>query len=298
MNRCSIDPTGILAGVLSAVLAMVVGCEQPVKTPTTKPTESAKPNHDRIGDVIRRDPVGYLESCLDRCKKIDAFTTTFYRRERLGIVPALRPVERILAKWRRSPLSIKFDLPDDTSEYAESVYVEGQNDNKLKVLPRHGLLGLPPTVGSFPVSWSILFHKAKNPITDFGPQRMLERTLYKIGLARKEKIPGQIIEYKGVVELQITGQVAHHIQITNPNHRDFPHAKQNLYIDAELQIPAGSYLWTKDGLLDAMYLYADMTPNAQLTDADFTIKGPPKKAPPSKAKPKAAPKPAGGKPEA
>jgi len=118
---------------------------------------------------------------------------------------------------------------------------------------------------------------------------MLERTLYKIGLARKQKIPGQIIEYKGVVELKITGQVAHHIQITNPTHRDFPHAKQNLYIDAELQIPAGSYLWTKDGMLDAMYLYADMNPKAQLTEADFAIKGPPKKT-----KPKAASKPAGG----
>ena len=81
-----------------------VGCGQPVKTPTTQKAGAGKANHDQVADQIRQDPVGYLESCLDRCKQLDAFTTTFYRQERLGIVPTLRPVERILAKWRRSPL--------------------------------------------------------------------------------------------------------------------------------------------------------------------------------------------------
>ena len=134
---------------------------------------------------------------------------------------------------------------------------------------------------------ALLFHKAKNPITDFGPQRMLERTLYKIGLVRKNNIPGQIIEYKGITKLELTGQVVHHIHITNPAHKDFPHGRQNLYIDVERQIPAGSYVWTQQGPLDAMYLYADMNIDPGLTDDDFRII-PPKKP----AKGKAASKPA------
>ena len=204
----------------------------------------------------------------------------------VGFLP---DVERILAKWRRRPLSIKFTLPDETSEYAQSLYIDGQNKNRIKVLPRRGLLGLPPTVGDFPDSWSILFHKAKNPITDFGPQRMLERTLFKIRLAQERNIPGQIFEYKGVVKLQITGQVAHHIDITNPVHPSFPHSRQDLYIDAELQIPAGSYVWNREGVLDAMYLYADMNLDPSLTDADFTIEPPSSSRPAGKARPASRP---------
>lgn len=279
-------PTRLLFGCI-ATAAIIAGCAEPAKVSTTQSSKEVKPNDDQIGDVIRRDPVAYLESCLDRCKKIDAFTTTFYLQERLGIVPTLRPVFRIAAKWRRSPLSIKFDMLDETSEYAESLYIDGQDDNKVSVLPRHGLLGLPPTVGKFPVSWSLLFHKAKNPITDFGPQRMLERTLYKIGLARTENIPGQIITYKGMVKLEITGQVVHFIHITNPMHRSFPHSRQHLYIDARLQIPAGSFVWDQRGELDAMYLYSEVDLSPNLTDDDFTIVWPKKlaKAGPSTSKP-------------
>jgi len=289
MKRYPTSPRAALRWTPAILVATMIGCAQPIKTPTTRASGSVKPDYDDVGDVIRRDPVSYLESCLDRCKQIDEFTTTFYRQERLGLVPALRPVERILAKWRREPLSIKFEMPDDTSEYAESLYIDGRNKNEIQVLPRRGLLGLPPTVDSFPVKWSLLFHKAKNLITDFGPQRMLERTLFKISLARREKIPGQIIRYKGMVKLATSGQVVHHIQIINPPHRDFPHAKQDLYIDPELQIPAGAHLWTKTGQLDAMYLYAETNPAPHLTDEDFTMKGPSKSPRETKTQPASKP---------
>jgi len=257
-----------------------------MKTPTTKPTGLVRPDDDQVGDLIRRDPEAYLESCLDRCRKIDQFTTTFYRQELLGLVPTLRPVERIFVKWRREPLSIKFTLPDETSEYAESVYIEGQNKNQIKVLPRHGLLGLPPTVGSFPLQWSITFQKAKNPITDFGPERMLERALKKVVLAHK--YGGPIIQYKGIAKLELTGQVVHHIQIINPPQPEFPHCMVDLYIDTTLQIPAGAHCWAKPGVLDTMYLYADMNLNPGLTDADFTIT-PPSSSQPTKRSPTGTP---------
>ncbi|MBN1346174.1 MAG: DUF1571 domain-containing protein [Phycisphaerae bacterium] len=279
MRRTSNQTLAIIGSALSLSLATLAGCQQPeVKTPTTQATGQVKPETDRIADRIRSDPVAYLESCLDRCIKIDEFACTFYRQERLGLVPVLNPLERIFAKWRRSPLSIKFDLPDETSQYAQSLYMESVDKDKLQVLPRHGLLGLPPTVGTFPVQWSITFQKAKNRITDFGPQRMLERTLKKIAYTRENNIPGQIIVYKGIAKLEVTGQVVHHIQITNPSHRDYPHGKQDLYIDVKLQIPAGAYLWNQQGELDSMYLYADMNTAPNFTEEDFKII-PPRKAP-------------------
>lgn len=282
LNRTPIQ--ALIACTSAVLLCIASGCGQPVEMVKAKAAGPSKPKHEDIGDVIRRDPVAYLRACHQRCLKIDQLAATFYLQERLGIVPTLRPVERLLAKWRREPLSIKFDMLDETSEYAQSLYIHGQNDNKLKVLPRKGLLGLPPTIGSFPVSWSILFHKAKNPITDFGPQRMLERTLKKVDLARSEKIPGQVITYKGIVKLDITGQVVHHIEIINPVHRDFKHVRQDLYIDVKLQIPAGSHVWNKPDELDAMYLYADMNLNATFTDEDFKIHLPAKKRKAGKGK--------------
>lgn len=272
----------VLVSLTLAGLALACGCASPARTPTTRVSAVAPAKRpatcavgdagsevDRIGDLIRQDPVAYIESCLDRCRTINEFTTTFYRQERLGIVPTLHPVERIFVKWRRTPLSIKFDLPDETSEYAESVYVEGKNKNEILVLPRHGLLGLPPNVIKAPLQWSITFQKAKNPITDFGPERMLERVMKKVVLARK--YGGPIIEYRGITKLQLTAQVAHHIEIVNPPQPDFPHAKVDLYIDTRLQIPAGSYCWTKDNMLDSMYLYSDMNLRPHLTDEDFVI---------------------------
>ncbi len=256
----------VSAGLLGL---MLVGCAQPAKVSSTRPSTQKGVDFDQTADQIRKDAVAYLESCLDRCRAIQSLSTTFYRQERLGIVPVLQPVERIHVKWRRTPLSIKFDLPDETSEYLESTYVEGKNKNQLQVLARHGLFGLPPSVLSVPPSWSISLHKAKNPIVDFGPERMLERAMKKIILARK--YGGPFIEYKGIVKLDVSNQIVHHIQIVNPPQPDFPHCKVDLYIDPVLQIPAGSYCWAKPDMLDAMYLFADMKLNPVLTDADFTI---------------------------
>ncbi len=287
----NIKQTRPFAVALSALLAGALsGCGKPIKAKPATTQANAEAKDDRVADTIREDPVAYLETCLDRCRKIDEFTCTFWRQERLGIVPELRPLERIFAKWRRDPLAIKFDLPDETSEYAQSLYDVRKHEDKVLVLPRKGLLGLPPTVGTFPISWSILFHKAKNRITDFGPERMLERTLNKIQYTKDKGISGQTIAYKGIVKLKRTGQDVHLIQIDNPKHPDYPHGKQHLYIDTKLQIPAGVRLWNQKGELDSMYLYVDMKLNPGLTDEDFKIIPPKKSQKKAEATSRPAPK--------
>ncbi len=276
LRKLTLRGTALLSIIPAA--ALYVGCAESAKpgVATTQATDEAKSKDDDLAGRIKSEPVVFLEECLSRCRNIDTLTCTFYRQERLGIVPALRPVERLLVKWRREPLSIKFDLPDETSEYAQSYYRADEDPDKLVVLPRKGLLGLPPQPGKFPIKWSLLFHKAKNLITDFGPERMLERTLAKIAYTRKNEIQGQVILYKGIIKLDLTDQVVHHIEINNPDHPDYPHGEQDLYIDKELLIPAGVHLWNQQGELDAMYLYDDMKLNIELTDEDFKIDKPAK----------------------
>lgn len=223
---------------------------------------------------IQADPMAFFEKSLAETRKIDTFRSNFLRQERLGLAKKLMPAEHMVADYRDKPFSVRFTWSDEDSEYLQCVYIDGQNDNKVALLPRHGLFGLKPSVQSWPVPFAVAFHKTRNPITDFGLRRMMERTIDRI---EKAKPHGNVrIKVMGIEDVA-DNQTCYHFELLYPQGDEFPCKLQDLYIDTETSLPVETRLWLTEGdertpeTLDAVYQYSDFQPHAEVTDEHFVI---------------------------
>jgi len=255
-------------------IGLAAGCAQPTAE-IPQDTISDMAGYEAAEALIKKDPMAFLHEVYAETQKLDSLRTEFHRQERLGAFKELRPQERIQAAFRKRPFSVRFKWLDEDSEYNTAVYVEGEHDNKVALLPRKGLLGLPPGVAKYPVDFAVLFHKSRNPITDFGPERMVERTIDRI---EKAGHLGEVsIRYHGVAEIGPYKEPCFHLEIRYPEDDPYESKLHDLYVNTKTRLPVGTYLWLpgKDEraveTLDAMYLYADLEPNVHLSDADFRI---------------------------
>ncbi len=298
----------VIAAGIGVCAAMVGGCAEnkeavvtekprPVEKPVTAevtrsvpvapvPVTSAPVGGAAAGmmaeERMRADPVAYLRTVAGKASGIQQYRVTFYRQERLGVVPTLRKMEKIAASFRAEPFSVYFKWEDADSEYDQAAFILGQDDDKVVLLPRKGLLGGPGTPGKFDPQAGVTFGKARNPITDFGVGRMMERTLKRIDAAKAD---GGTVEYRGVQETGQSKRPAHQFAMTFPKSDPYPNKSMDLFIDTQTELPLGVYMRLPNGKLDAMYLYENLDTGVSLTAADFEI-APPAKPPGKSAKKK------------
>ena len=254
-----------------AWVTAVCGCmtaTAPEMMATSRPTDTGLED----AQFIEQDPVGYLRECLQRSRQIQQYTLLLYRQERLGLIPQLQPPEYIRVMYRADPLSIKmiWTEPAD-SEVVESLYVDGKHDNRLLIMPRRGLLGLPPTLGRYRVEDPVVWGKAKRKITEFGLTRMIERTIEAIDRADPQQ--AATITYLGLKQLEQLDQAVYHLDIHYPPGSGARHVRQDLFVGAETRLAAGTLLWLTGDVLDAAYLYSQLDLTARPRDEDFVIDG-------------------------
>lgn len=272
-------PRGCALLLISTLGFALAGCPEPgarsparerVREQAPKKTSPAMPQAGGVeAERIKADPVAALKELQQRTEALSQYQLTFYRQERAGIVPKLGPLEEIRASYRKQPYSVKFAWDDPNSEYKESIYVAGQNNNKLVVLMRKGILGLPPRPLYLntmdPVQWG----KSKNPITDFGLAEIARRTLAPFEDPDIVKV--MTIKYQGVISVDVIDRQVHHLLIERPVMKDIRYTRQDFYIDAATLLPAGTDLYLPNGDLDVRYRYTDVNTQVQLTDADFRL---------------------------
>lgn len=249
-------------------MPLISGCGGNDRKPTR--INSASPHQQTYGERLQADPVGELNTLLDRCEKFGQYRMTFYRQERLGsIVKALRPTETIRATFRAEPYSVRFEWLDKDSSYYESVYVEGLYDNKLLVRERKGIFPFPPQVRQIDVDLPAKLGQSINPITSFG----LAQTTRRIAqLFDEVDLAGALtIRYEGIVDLEPMHRPAHCLRITQTPVEGWHHTLREFYIDAETRLPAGVDLWLDEKTLEARYRYADIDPDVSLSDTDFRL---------------------------
>ena len=225
--------------------------------------------HAEEGRRIKADPVGYLRELYAKCDALEQYRLTFYRQERLGLVPSLGPMEIMRTSFRKTPFSVKFEWDDEKMPYFESVYVEGQNKNRIVIRGRHGLLVFPPQVRVIDIDLPVKIGKARNPVTHFGLARLVGRTLQPFDDPRLLKV--MTIRYEGLTSIEPMNRVVHHLTIERPPTEGYLYTRQDLYVDADTGLPAGTDLWLKDGNLDARYRYADIDQNVHFTDVEFRL---------------------------
>lgn len=268
----------LIAGSFIAGIGLA-GCAKPaVNIPSGVRIEGYNEASRRIAAA----PVKFLEESLEESRKVKAFTTTFQRQERLGVLRELRAQENIAADYRDHPFSVRFTWLDEGSEFRQCVYVNGKNRNNVVLLPRKGALGQPPKLQSYPTSFAVLFGKARNPITDFGPRRMMERILDRIKKANKS---GEVvIKLREPTEIGPDKEPCFYLELRYPPGDEFPCKLQDLYISARTKLPVATWLWLPGKVercgntLDGMYVYGGLKPTDQLSNAYFQIEADKSKA--------------------
>lgn len=253
------------------ILCVLTGCASsgPTFEPRPGPVRGILPAEaDARAEAVRRDPVAYLHRVAANCRALDQYTLTFTRHERRGLFQRLYGPERIACWFRRSPFSVRMQWLDENVKYGETVFVAGQADNKVRFVTRWWSPPLrpPPAVNRVDLQTPVAFGESKRPLTDFGLERLMERTL-----AALEQAEGEVVvRYEGLVQLPDDGPTVHHI------HLEYPAAQyrvpvQELYVDVATDLPAGTVLKLASGDIDAAYFYADLNPAVRLADEDFLL---------------------------
>ncbi|HOW70429.1 MAG TPA: DUF1571 domain-containing protein [Phycisphaerae bacterium] len=258
----------VLTAAAIAIMTILGGCGAPGAKIESR-VETPQEQYAREGQRIAADPVACLRRLKTRCDAMEQYQLTFYRQERLGVVPQLTDMEIIRARFRKTPFSVKFEWDDERMPFFESVYVAGQNDGKLLIRERHGLLFMPPQVRILDADLPTRIGKAKNPITSFGLAQVTSRSLDAFDDPKTAKV--MTIKYEGVVDLDPMHRPAHHLVVQRPPMPGYQYTRQDFYIDAETLLPSGTDLWLKDGTLDARYRYTDVRERTDFTDADFRL---------------------------
>ncbi|MHC4444268.1 MAG: DUF1571 domain-containing protein [Planctomycetota bacterium] len=259
------------------IFALVAGCSKSVTVSRPLPLSVQGTPYAPEGKRIQADAVAYLKKLYDRCEALEQYGLLFYRQERLGLLGRMGAMEEIRARFRRDPFSVKFDWDDPKSDYFESVYVAGENNNKLLVRQRGGFFGLLPKVLVINVSDPVIWGKSKNPITNFGLAQVTHRTLEPF--EDPEVAAVMSIKYEGLVDLGPQHRPAHYLLIerSRMEGKRYIYTRQDYYIDAATLWPAGTDLWLPNGKLDARYRYAGVDTNVSFTDTEFRLtKGHPK----------------------
>lgn len=221
---------------------------------------------DQRAELVRRDPVGYIKRVAENTASLKQYTLTLTRHERRGILRLVYGPEQIRCWYRQTPFSVKMKWLDETVKYGESTYVAGEQDGKVRFIPRHGLLGLKPGVTKIDPMTSVTWGESLNPVTDFGLERLMQRTLASL----KEAGDNVIVRYEGLRQMDGYERTVHFIHIEYPA-RKIGEPIQELYIDVATDLPAGTVIRHADGSLHAAYIYGSLNTKVQLTDEDFLL---------------------------
>lgn len=261
----------IVAGLLLGGGGLLAGCAgngQDIE-PRPGPLTGLRPaDADAKAEAVRRDPIGYLRQVAERCRSLEQYTLRFTRYERRGLFARMHGPEHINCWFRRKPFSVHMKWLDEDIKYFESTYVEGQAKNKVRFVTRWWSppLAAPPHVNKVDLNTPVIWGESKRPLTDFGLERLMERTLNSIEKAG----PDVLITYEGLARLPEIDATVHHL------HLAYSHARhrvpvQELYIDLSTDLPVGTVLKFASGRLDAAYFYEDVNPEVELTEDDFLL---------------------------
>lgn len=262
----------VVSIAVAYVACLVVGCTDARVDVTTRTGEIKSMNAaevDARADAVRADPLAYIHRVAERCGELKQYTLRFTRIERRGLLfKTLRNPEQIACWFRREPFSIRMKWLDPHVKYGESTYVAGQQNDKVRFIPRHGLFGLPPGLTKVSLRTPVVWGEATRPLTQWGLENLMLQTL--VSIAEMQAKGGVVIDYRGVVMLPERQRPVHLLYMEYPREPGVS-SIQELYVDVETDIPAGTILRYRDGRLFAAYFYDDMDADVSLTDDDFVL---------------------------
>ncbi|MCC6421013.1 MAG: DUF1571 domain-containing protein [Gemmataceae bacterium] len=210
------------------------------------------------GDLAGRDPVVFVRKCLEHYdRQIEGYSLTMRKRERIG--GKLNPREVIDIHFKDRPHSVFFDWVVNPRKAQRVLYVAGQNNDQLLVLPAGALRILGVVVRD--VDSEDARQSGRYPITEFGLRKAMQRVA--INWKKAQDAKALHVEYLGIHKVPEAGnRPCHKFRRTKYAHpEDDGVTELILYIDTEHLLQVGSILKDENGELIGEYYFSNIKIN-------------------------------------
>ena len=271
----SICPLMLVAGAI--YLWKVVGVTLSASdTEDAKPEEHVVPERVPTGlspeQLATANPVDFLAECLVKYREagIKGYTCTFSMHERIN--GKLRPPEQVECWFKEEPFSVMMHWKEGASLAAASLYVFGENGNKMCVRPEGKLqkaaVSLNGGYVTRPVDGSEAKESARYLITEFGLRCGTERT-YKAWKALRDRGATLQVKYLGIQNMKEAGGRPCHVLRRTCNPPEEEGLTQiTIYVDVESWFQVGSVLKQNDELIGE-YWFTDIKLNPGFDEKQF-----------------------------
>jgi hypothetical protein len=259
--------TGAAADEFLAGLAGISGQAFPANIPWEAIRRVAVRREQAIEQIIRNDPTEFIEMSLDRYdREVHGYSCILDKKERVN--GKLKPREVVEACFREQPFSVFMDWKQGAGKAQRVLYVQGENDNKMKARPA-GFVG---RLGVFTRDVDAPDARASGRylITQFGIKLGTERTLKPMLSAKSRN--ALHVHYEGVFQVPQTGNRLCYKIVRTPY--DPPEDKEGvneltLYFDVESWLQVGSILKDSEGNLIAEYFFRNIKINPTFKPNQF-----------------------------
>jgi hypothetical protein len=228
---------------------------------------SPLPDDAGLERLARTDPVAFLEACLRRYdREVRGYRTTLYKRERLE--GKLHDPEVIDVAFREKPFGVLFDWREGVGRAQRTLFVRGENDDKLLVRPagwRFRVVGIVTRDVEGPDARAA----GRYPLTGFGIKIGTQRVLSSWQAARTK---GELhVAYLGRQRVpEASNRLCHVLRrepYARPEEDGITHL--TLYVDVETWLQVGTILTGADGPI-AEYWFRDLRLNPDFGPQTFT----------------------------
>jgi hypothetical protein len=258
---------------LALCLAVVPDVPRPAD-PAAAPVAAIEDNGSPLPDaaslerLARTDPVAFLEACLRRCdREVHGYRATLQKQERID--GKVRPVEVIDVAFREKPFSVLFDWREGAGRARRTLYVRGENEDKLLVRPSGALAYKLAGIVSRDPEGPDARAAGRYPLTGFGIKIGMQRVLSSWQAAQKKgELHVEYVERRRVREL---GNRECYVLRRAPYARPEEDGITSLtmYVDVETWLQVGTILKGKDGLIGEYY-FRDVRLNPEFPADTFT----------------------------
>jgi len=260
-HQAAVDPGSTLAAM-------------PDTTPASAVVTSAAALTGSDVDLARRDPLAYIQKCLDHYRRsVHDYVCQFEKQEQIDgklLAPQVAEV-----RFRENPYSVDMTFVENVRECKRALYVDGawtNADGEAMVWAKPGgaiLRALVPRIQQ-PVHGKRARAASRRTIDQFGFERTLEVILK---FSEKALAAGEL-DLAFVGEGTIDGRPTFVFERRLPYNGDeayYPDRLLVLHIDREWKLPTAvySYADTQGRDLLGSYVFSDVQLNQGLTRSDF-----------------------------
>ena len=216
------------------------------------------------GAYDKTDLENWLRHAESTLARTESYTAIFHRQER--IQGKLADEETIFLKFKK-PFKVYMKWAKEPHKGRESLYIEGYNDNLLKVRER-GLAGIMAV--NIDPKGALAMKGSRHSVTDSGLEHLVKllRENWEKGIKARE------IDLRGQGEEIVYGRTTNRVEIIFPKNkaRSYYCYRALINLDLETKLPIRVHIYDWDDTLLESYGYEAVKLDAGLTEADFDPK--------------------------